>query len=149
MKPSASLFLLGVALAFSGCTPSPAAAPAPSPESPSARESSRESRSTSRRRSHSHVLTGEEIRESQALNAYEAVANLRPRWLRNRGGRIPDADGSVEVQVWYNGRQLGTPEVLRSIEITHVISMEYVSSIEARTRYGSGNGRGVIAVTGR
>lgn len=82
--------------------------------------------------------------------AYEIVQKLRPAWLQVRGDpNVADADGSREIQVWYNGRHAGGVTVLREYEKNQILSMRWVDPIAARSTYGQGHGRGVIVVTGR
>jgi hypothetical protein len=97
------------------------------------------------------VLTEQEIAATNVTShALDLVRRLRPEWLRNRGSSDqPDNDGSREVQVWYNGRQLGNTDTLREISTSQVIEMRWVDPIQARSMYGPGNGRGVISITGR
>ena len=97
------------------------------------------------------LLTEQEIAATNVTtHAFDLVRRLRPEWLRNRGSyNQPDNDGSREVQVWYNGRQMGNTEQLREISTSQVISIRWVDPIQARSMYGPGNGRGVISITGR
>ena len=96
-------------------------------------------------------LTLAEIEQAGiTTNAYDAVQRLRPGWLRNRGGVFQrDGDGSNVVQVWYAQRQLGNVETLREVSLSEVLEIKWVDPIRARDVYGPGNGRGVIAITGR
>jgi len=95
------------------------------------------------------LITQEEIDAAQVATAYDVVQRLRPQWLRNRGGPVPDPDGSVEVRVYYNSQPMGGVEALRDYTAGQVATLRYFDPINARTMYGPGNGRGVIVVTGR
>ncbi|HEX8243956.1 MAG TPA: hypothetical protein VF541_10685, partial [Longimicrobium sp.] len=81
--------------------------------------------------------------------AYDVVQRLRPQWLHNRGGAVPDADGSVEVRVYYNSQPMGGVEVLKGYTASQVATLRYIDPIRALTAFGPGNGRGVIIVSGR
>jgi hypothetical protein len=106
---------------------------------------------SSRPRSSRDVLTTEEIRAAVgASDAYSLIQKLRPGWLRVRGDpNVPDTDGSLVIQVYYNGRHAGTVAVLREYEVSQLVSMRWVDPIAARSSYGAGHGRGVIAIEGR
>jgi hypothetical protein len=106
---------------------------------------------SSRPRSSRDVLTTEEIRAVVgATDAYSLVQKLRPAWLRLRGDpNVADTDGSVAIQVYYNGRHAGTVAVLREYDASQLVSMRWVDPIVARSSYGGGHGRGVIAIEGK
>jgi hypothetical protein len=87
-----------------------------------------------------HLLTAAEISRVQVNSAYEAVQALRPNFLLGMRGR------SVRA-VYLNGvRLLGGMENLRMIEASTVRQIVFLSGIDATTRYGSGNGAGVLMV---
>jgi len=119
-------------------TPTAAAA---SPADPTA--------AVSRVRNRRDVITTEEIDATHVTSAYEVVQRLRPQWLHNRGGPYPDPDGSVEIQVYFNGQPVGGIDALKQYSIMQVGTMRWIDPIRARGTYGPGNGRGVITVTGR
>jgi hypothetical protein len=116
------------------------AATAASPGSPAAARRGRVQR---------NLITQEEIDAAQMATAFDVVQRLRPQWLHNRGGSVPDPDGSVEVRVYYNSQPMGGVEVLKDYTAGQVATLRYFDPISARTTYGPGNGRGVIVVTGR
>lgn len=98
-------------------------------------------------RSRRDVITLEEIEAAHVTTAYEVVSRLRPNWLYNRGGPFPDSDGSVEIQVYYNGQHVGGVDELKRYSAAQLVSMRWIDPIRARTSYGGGNGRGVITLT--
>jgi hypothetical protein len=116
------------------------AATAPAPARPAAARRPRVQR---------NLITQEEIEAAQMATAYDVVQRLRPQWLHNRGGPVPDPDGSVEVRVYYNAQPMGGVEVLKDYTAGQVATLRYFDPISARTTFGPGNGRGVIVVTGR
>jgi hypothetical protein len=103
----------------------------------------------SRVRTRRDVITQEEIDATHLSNAFDVVSRLRPQWLHNRGGPYPDPDGSVEVQVFFNGQPVGSVDALKGYSASQVGTLRYVDPIRARATYGPPNGRGVITVTGR
>ncbi|MEJ2206655.1 MAG: hypothetical protein P8170_21400 [Gemmatimonadota bacterium] len=84
----------------------------------------------------------EELEPVQQLDGYDAVRRLRPMWLRARGGASP--------QVLVDGnRQPGGLDALRSLRVSEIQEMRFLSSSDATTRYGTGFDGGAILVTTR
>ncbi len=92
------------------------------------------------------VLMGEEIRQTMAPNLYYALVELRPRWLWPRGRSsivLPDATQPV---VYVYGMRRGLVDALFDININDVRRVEYISPLDATTRYGTNHAGGVIDV---
>ena len=51
--------------------------------------------------------------------------------------------------MYYNNQRFGPPVQLRQVEGSKIVSMEYIPSITARSRFGAGHGLGVIWVKGQ
>lgn len=138
--PRTALFCCWIAAGCASPAPSPAGAPTMDNRAAS-----------SRPRSPRDVLTTEEIRAAVgAADAYSLIQKLRPSWLRMRGDpNVADSDGSVAIQVYYNGRHAGTVAVLREYEVSQLVSIRWLDPIAARSSYGARHGRGVIAIEGR
>jgi hypothetical protein len=81
------------------------------------------------RGSHS-AITAEQLLELQVSNAYDALQQLRPEWLR--GGTAFGGRPGVVV-VYLDGNRYGEPLSLRQIPLEHIASMRYLSSRELRT----------------
>jgi hypothetical protein len=95
------------------------------------------------------ALLGEEIQAASVTTAYDAVARLRPEWLRRRGQisfRDPDAG---DVVVYLNGMRYGGIGALAGIGAESVVQMEFVNGPVATMRYGTGHGGGAILVRTR
>ncbi len=97
-------------------------------------------------RSSGDELTGEEVRESTAENLYDAVRQLRPRWLRPRGQASFTAPESTIAVVYVNEVQFGPPDALYGVHVNDVMHMRYVSPADATTRFGTGHIGGAIMV---
>jgi hypothetical protein len=92
------------------------------------------------------VLLGDEIQAAAVATAYEAVARLRPEWLRQRG-RVSIRDpGAGALVVYLNGMRQGGASALEGIAAENVAGMEYLNGSEATTRFGTGHGGGAILV---
>lgn len=91
-------------------------------------------------------ITEQQVEEvtPQYSTAYDVVQNLRPLWLRKRGATSITQEG--EIAVYIDGTRYGTPGDLRTISITSVESMRFLSPSEATNRYGTGHTHGAILV---
>ncbi len=92
------------------------------------------------------VVTGEQIRATSANNLYDALEQLRPRWLLPRGRAsiaIPDA---TEPVVYLYGVRHGFVNTLYGINVNAVRRVEFIGPLDATTRYGTGHSGGIIDV---
>lgn len=80
-------------------------------------------------RSASGTITSAELDEVSALNAYEVVQRLRPRWLQVRSGR--SLTMGTRVLAYYDNSRLGDIEALRQISIEGIHSIEYLDGAQA------------------
>ena len=109
---------------------------------------SRTSASTSAPASNRDWLMRDEMSRGQWANAYEAVRNLRPQWLRVRGRDTITGDAGG-VQVVLDDVRLGGTDVLRTLPIGGVVYFQFIDGISASQRWGTGFGNGVIFVSTR
>lgn len=94
----------------------------------------------------SNVITLDELGVVDHKNAYEAIANLRPRWLVGYGPDSLDRGRQSVVQAYLNDIRLGTVEELRSVPIQEVVYIRWYPPAEASGRFGLGHGAGAIVV---
>jgi hypothetical protein len=96
------------------------------------------------------LITAEEIVQSQAVNAYEAVLRLRANFLSNRGPTsITNSNAPQTPNVYLDGMQFGPTASLRNIPAITVASIRLYRPWEATTKFGTGNAAGVIEVISR
>ena len=97
------------------------------------------------------LITRDEIVQTGATNALEAIERLRPQFLRPRGGTsIREGQVQSPPQVFVDGLEVGGPEALRDIPASLVLSIQYSPNRDTEARLGSGQYGGVIRVsTGR
>ncbi len=110
------------------------------------------SRSTqpTQQRGSPQLITAEEIAQSQAANAYDAVLRLRASFLSNRGPTSVTNRNSPETPtVYLDGMQFGPTASLRNIPANTVASIRLYRAWEATTKFGTGNIAGVIEVISR
>jgi hypothetical protein len=89
----------------------------------------------------------------RVANAYDVVRLLRPYMLVARGsGRSPGSTLSMpndpyEIHVYLDRVAVGGLEMLQHVPKEAIIRVEWLSSIDATIRYGTGHMAGVIDVT--
>jgi hypothetical protein len=92
------------------------------------------------------VITAGEIVAARVTDAYQAVIQLRPEFLRRRAGSaIPFAPAPVEVYV--DELPFGPPETLRLVPLDRVRLIRFMSPVEADLRFGGRHASGAILVT--
>lgn len=93
-----------------------------------------------------NLITAEEIEGINVMDAYEAVRQLRPEFLRARGSfSIRSAEGQYPV-VYVGGVRYGELNQLRGIRANEVHSIRFIGAADATTRWGTGHAGGVIEV---
>jgi hypothetical protein len=94
-----------------------------------------------------NVITAEEIAATErAGSAYEIVQALRPNWLRTRAGGTVTNPGAGEPVVYVDGIRMGGTNMLRQIERSGIVTLQYLDAKDATTRFGTGHSGGVIMV---
>lgn len=93
------------------------------------------------------ALTGDQVRQdTTAEYLYDAIRQLRPRWLRPRSQSSFTMPDSNEPVVYVNDVQYGPLDSLRQIHVNDVMTVAYMSPADATTRFGTGHGGGSIMV---
>jgi hypothetical protein len=93
------------------------------------------------------VLTHTEIHATNLADAFAVVQSLRPQWLRTPGANSFGA--SDQVQVYLDGNRMGGIDQLRQIATRSIMSMQYLTGLEAAQRWGLNHGAGAIVVSTR
>jgi len=78
---------------------------------------------------------------------YQAVAQLRPEFLRRRTISTIPAFAAPEAMVYLDDLPFGGPDALRSIPLERVRLIRYISPTEADLRWGGTHMAGAILVT--
>ena len=87
-------------------------------------------------------LTADDLVGQQGADLLTAISQLRGRWLNARGGGSP----GVHVD---DRRSMGGLSDLRTISVSDVQEVEYLSASDATSRFGMGYQGGAILVTTR
>lgn len=93
-----------------------------------------------------NAITRDMIDNPSNQNAYTIVQRFRPRWLSPRTqGTIANPEPSFP-QVYVDEVRFGPIDTLYRIEGTQIERIEFMSSLDATTRYGVGHDGGAIMV---
>lgn len=94
------------------------------------------------------VLTAAEIVAARVTDAYQAVTQLRPEFLRRRAAAVPAAlYAQVPIAVYVDEMPFGATESLRHIPLDRVRLIRFVTPIEATIKWGGSHPGGAILVT--
>jgi hypothetical protein len=94
------------------------------------------------------VITLAEIRETEAVTAYQIIQELRPRWMnRNRGERTFFEDGADFAQVVVDGMPPREFNFLHELPREVILEIRFLSPRDATFKYGTGYNAGVLEVT--
>lgn len=116
-----SIFLVAAAVGLAGCASSGTGGARP------------EGASSTR------IVQEELIALGPQIDAYQAIERLRPRWLQPRVGQPGPT-------LYVDGAKRSGLGDLRSMRLQVVDRMEFMSSSDATTRFGTGNRGGAILV---
>jgi hypothetical protein len=97
----------------------------------------------------SNLITQEEIAASTETNAYDAVARLRPLFLRTRGRTSINNQGDEHATVFVDGQRYGDVSSLKNIVANQIREIRYYGGPEAVTKFGMDYGSGAIEVITR
>ncbi len=89
-----------------------------------------------------NLITAEEIAGAHVQNAFEAVRQLRPRFLMTHGGTT----STHGVQVMVDDVPRGGVSALGSINASDVVEIRYLDPSDATMKYGTGYTGGLIIV---
>lgn len=108
-------------------------------------------------------ITAEELQAASATTVYDFVRAKRAHWLSTRGqatlatrsmtdfttGEATVVAAPPEIAVYVDGTKQGNQNMLRSIGTDEIDSMEYLDSMSATQRFGTGHVHGAILIRRR
>lgn len=98
--------------------------------------------------SSSQFITAQEIEQSQATSAYDAIVQLRGNFLSNRGKTTILGKETPLPNVYMDGLLRGGVESLKTISAKQIATIRLYRAWESG-KFGSGNSGGVIEITSR
>jgi hypothetical protein len=99
------------------------------------------------RRASSTFISSDEVRASNAANAFELIQTARPGWLRKHGAVSFRMDG--DVLVYLDDVRLGGLDALRSQPISGIDSIRFLDAPTASARFGLSHPHGAIQIAPR
>jgi hypothetical protein len=93
------------------------------------------------------VLFAQEIASARVMDAYEAVTQLRPEFLKRRGVSLSSPVSRGGIRVYLDNTEMGGVDILRTIPIDQVTTIRYLNASEASFRWGANHTGGVILVS--
>lgn len=105
--------------------------------------------STAAPRRDTRALSEFEIQEARSqgvASLYQLVATRKPNWLSTARSLTTGRTAQV-VTVWMDGVRLGGPDQLRTIPLSVVVAVRYLTPSEAQAALGLDNLGGAIVVT--
>ena len=96
-----------------------------------------------------NVITAAEIVAARVSDAYQAVTQLRPEFLRKRSVMtpLPSIGTPASINVYLDELPFGGVESLRSIPLDRVRLIRYIPPLEADLKWGGTHPAGAILVT--
>jgi len=105
-----------------------------------------------------NLITAEELASETEMTAYDAIRHLRPEMLTARGAGLsqgtltPGANASDagQIMVYLNdGKMPGGIADLRTLPISGIKEIRFLTSADATQRFGTGNTAGAIVLSTR
>src|SRR5690349_6766781 len=88
------------------------------------------------------VITRAELDRSRELNLYDAIAKIRPAFLRNRSATARGRDAGQQMMVYVDGERLDTIDDLRHLTPGEVEEVRFYEPAQANVRFGLHNNYG-------
>lgn len=92
------------------------------------------------------VIRATEFQGTGVKTAGEAVALLRPEWLRERGTHVLGETADETIQVYLDDVRLGGVRFLHDVSAAVVRSIHFFDAAAATLRWGAGHSHGVILI---
>ena len=94
-----------------------------------------------------YVITEAELTSAKELSLYDAVARLRPHFLRSRTITAHGRPATAPVNLYVDGERMDSLDDLRRVSIGDVKEVRFLEPQLANTRFaGYNNSGGAIAV---
>lgn len=95
------------------------------------------------------VLTLEEIQASHTSgsSAYDLIAQLRPEFLRSRGSSSLRRTETPKAVVYVDAMRYGDIGSLRTVSAAQIQYIQYLSALDATTRFGTNHFGGAILIS--
>jgi hypothetical protein len=95
------------------------------------------------------LLTSEQLGAFSHLNAYDAIRQTRPQWLRNTRGQSSILRSSADrrgLRIYVDGILFGGALDLRSLEVRAISEVRFLDARQATLLYGTNHAEGALMV---
>jgi hypothetical protein len=93
------------------------------------------------------IITQEDLANTVAITAYDAIRDLHPQWLRARGQTTGATSLTpLTASVFLDGTKMGNLDILGIYQVSDIKEIRYLDAGRAATRYGMGYPRGIIEI---
>lgn len=97
-----------------------------------------------------NVVSAQELAVTGNVNLYEALARVRPTFLRSRIGGGTTGVQAAPVTVYYDGmKMIEGLEHLRSLSARSIQEVRFLEPQQANARFGGNNSGGALLVTSK
>ena len=96
-----------------------------------------------------NLITVDELETVNASNLFDAVNRLRPQFLRSRGVVSLQDPNPPTAVVYLDGQRVGGIDFLERMSPLGVISVRFMTPVDASSRYGFNHEGGAILVSTR
>jgi hypothetical protein len=93
------------------------------------------------------IITAEELMATHVSNLYQAIQQIRPEFLHDRGYSSIQSPRVQLPVVYVDNIPMGDIDFLQSMSTADVAEVRKLSAEEATTRWGTGHVGGAILVT--
>jgi len=93
-----------------------------------------------------NVITSEELGRAGDVNVYDALAQIRPSFLRSRSSPAGSSTASQPVQVYIGGMLMPGLDHLKQVMVRGVKEVTFLEPQLAITRFGGNNTGGALIV---
>ena len=96
------------------------------------------------------LLTAEQLAGYRHQNAYDAIRQLRPQWLRSARGQssiVESTSSQRGLRVYVDGILFGRAPDLRSLEVRAIREVRFLDAPKATLQYGTNHAEGALVIT--
>lgn len=93
-----------------------------------------------------NYIHADEVKLSEASNAYDLIRRLRPNWLRGRGTKSLKSPEKSYPIVYVDEQRHGDIDSLRNIPVEHILEIQFLNASDAAFQFGLDHTGGAILV---
>lgn len=97
-----------------------------------------------------NLLTSEQLDSYRHLNAFDAIRQARPQWLRSTRGQssiVASSTAQRGLRVYVDGILFGGAPDLQSIEVRSIREVRFLDARQATLRFGTNHAEGALVIS--